>query len=175
VTAGVLLAGVGVAADPGAGELVVEFADERIKLGGVAAVVLGVVAELLGVGALFQQPGLPVIGRCGLDDGFVFEVPAFPALRCPQAPGPFRAGRAHRGKGRAAGHEDLLDVAGVEVGAAQLDGPDAPAVGLGRSLIAEVASGRVRRSARVVRAVMRRHRPSRPARSRTSRTGRSPA
>ena len=46
-------AGVGVAADAGAGELVIEFADERIKVGGVAVPGGGVVAELLGVGALF--------------------------------------------------------------------------------------------------------------------------
>ena len=98
-----LLAGIGVAADPGAGELMVEFADQRIKLSSVLAVVLDVVVELLRISALFQQPGLPVVRRGGLDDGFVFEVPAFPALSGPQAPGSFRAGRAHRGEGRAAG------------------------------------------------------------------------
>ena len=67
-------------------------------------------------------------GRVGVDDGFVVEVPAFAALRGAQDPGPFGARRADRGQGVPARDEDLLDVAGVDVGAAQLDRPQAGAV-----------------------------------------------
>jgi hypothetical protein len=74
------------------------------------------------------------IRRGGLVDGLVFEVPAFPALRRPQAPGPFRAAGAHSREDGAAGDEDRLDLSGVDVGAAQLDGPDAPAAGFGEVL-----------------------------------------
>jgi hypothetical protein len=67
-------------------------------------------------------------------DGFVREVPAFPALRRPQLLGSFGAGGAFAGQGRAAGDHDLFDLAGVEVGAAELDRADAPAAGLGEHL-----------------------------------------
>jgi hypothetical protein len=71
--------------------------------------------------------------RGELDDRLVFEVSAFPALRRPQIPGPFRAAGAGGGEGGAAGDEDFFDLAGVDVGAAQLDGPDAPAAGFGKA------------------------------------------
>jgi hypothetical protein len=67
-------------------------------------------------------------GRVGVDDGFVVEVPAFAALRGAQDPGPFGARRADRGQGVPARDEDLLDMAGVDVGAAQLDRSQAGAV-----------------------------------------------
>ena len=63
---------------------------------GVLAAGGGLVAELLELGALLQQPGLPVVGLGGRGDGFVLEMPAVPALLSAQRLAPFGAGRAHR-------------------------------------------------------------------------------
>ena len=60
--------------------------------------------------------------------GLVVEVPAFAALRGPQGLGPFGAGRADRGEGVPAGDEHWFGLAGVQVGAAELDRADAAAV-----------------------------------------------
>ena len=127
-------AGVGVAADARPGQLGVYLADQLIQPGGCVACGVRAVAELLELGALLQQPGLPVVRRRGRRDGLVLEVPAFAALGGAQRLGPVRAGRAEGGEGGAAGDDDLLDLAGVQVGAAQLDRADAPAAGLGECL-----------------------------------------
>ena len=165
--------GSGFAADAGAGELLVQVADQRVKLGGVAAGRRRRGRGALGLGA-FAAAGLRVVRRAGRGDRLVFQVPAFPALRGPQRLCAFGAGWADGGQGSAAGHEHLLDLAGVQVGAAELDGPDAPAVAASQFPDAAVASGRARRSARVVRSVIGPHRPLRPARSPTSRTAGTP-
>ena len=71
-------------ADPGAGDLLIEFGDQRVEVGGVLAVVGGLVAGLLGFGAQYHPPLLVVGGRVRGQVGFVLEVPAFPALGGPQ-------------------------------------------------------------------------------------------
>ena len=68
------------------------------------------------------------VAGSGVMVGFVLEVPAFPALRRPQRLGPLRAGRADAGEGVPARDEHGVFLAGVQVGAAQLDGADAGAV-----------------------------------------------
>jgi hypothetical protein len=55
-------------------------------------------------------------------------VPAFAALGSAERLSPFGAGRAGIGEGVAAGDQDLLDLAGVQVGAAELNGPDTAVV-----------------------------------------------
>ena len=55
-------------------------------------------------------------------------MPAFTALCGPECSGSFGAGWAHAGQGVAAGHEDRFGLAGGEIGAAKLEGPDAGAV-----------------------------------------------
>ena len=115
-------------ADPGPGDLFIEFGDQRVEVGGVLVVVGGLVAGLLGLGAEHDPPLLVVGGRVRGQVGFVLEVPAFPALRGPQGPGPFGAGRADVAEGVPARDEHLLGLAGVQVGAAELDRADARAV-----------------------------------------------
>jgi hypothetical protein len=117
-----------VAAHPDVGDFGVQLGDELVQVAGVLPVAGGLVAEGLGVGAGLDPPPLVLGSRVGVGDGFVLEVPAFPALRRPQRLRPFRARRAHRGEGVPARDEYLLDLAGVEVGAAQLHRPDARAV-----------------------------------------------
>jgi hypothetical protein len=75
----------------------------------------------LHLGAVGDRGPLFRGGRVGFDDGFAVQVPAFAALRGPEQLGSFGAGRADRGQGVPARDQDLLDVAGVEVGAAELD------------------------------------------------------
>ena len=53
--------GIGLAADPGAGEFGVELGQDLIQPGRFLTV--GLVAEFLDLGALLEQPGLPVIRR----------------------------------------------------------------------------------------------------------------
>ena len=89
---------------------------------------LGLVAGLLGFGAHRHPPLLVVGGRVRGQVGFVLEVPAFPALGSAQGPGPLGAGRADMGQGVPARDEHLVHLAGVEVGAAELDRADAGAV-----------------------------------------------
>ena len=106
------------AAHPGVGDLLVQLADPLVQVGDVEAFAGEGVAVGLGLGAVGDLGPLLFGGRVRVDDGFVVEVPAFAALRGAQQPGPFGAGRADRGQGVPAGDEDLLDVAGVDVGAA---------------------------------------------------------
>ena len=115
-------------AHPRVGDFVVQFGDELVQVVRVLPVAGGLVAERLGLGAGLDPPPLLLGGRVRVGDRLVLEVPAFPALRRPQRPRPFRARRAHRGEGVPAGHQHLLYLAGVEVGAAQLHRPDARAV-----------------------------------------------
>ena len=93
---------------------------QRVQVGDVLLVRVGLVAHGLGLGALLDPPLLVLGGRVGVDDRLGLQVPAFPALRGPEGLGPLGAGRADRGEGVPAGHEHLLDGAGVEVGPAQL-------------------------------------------------------
>ena len=69
-----------VAADARSGDLGVQVGDQLVILGGVAAGGLGLVAPLLGFGAVFDPDELLVGGLVGVEDGFVVEVPAFAAL-----------------------------------------------------------------------------------------------
>ena len=108
---------------------------------------LGIVAMIAiaspAVAHLYYAGLLLVVRRVWLDDRFTVEVPAFAALRGAQQPGPFGARRAHRGQGVPAGDQHLLDVAGVYVGAAQLDRPQAGAV-LGSQILDHSAGKRQR-------------------------------
>ena len=132
-----------VAAHPGVGDLLVQLADPLVQLCGVEAFGGQGVPVGLRLGPVGDPGPLLVVGRVRLDDRLVVQVPAFAALRGAQQPGPFGARRAHRGEGVPAGDEDLLDVAGVDVGAAQLDRPQAGAV-LGGHLFDHVPGQRRR-------------------------------
>jgi hypothetical protein len=142
------------AADARVGDFLVQLADEPVQIGGVPPGRRGVVAELPSLGTLLDPPSLVLGGRVGFDLGFVLEVPALPALGRPQALGPLRAGRADAGEGVPAGDEYRVGFAGVEVGAAELDGADAGTVLDGRSRTTWRASGIAIRCARVVLAVL---------------------
>ena len=96
------------------------------------------IAFLLCFGAVLDPHPLFVVGRIGGHDGLGVQVPALAALRGPQCLGPLGAGGADRGEGVPAGDEYLLYLAGVQVGAAQLDGADAGAV-LGGQVADDVA------------------------------------
>ena len=117
-----------VAAHPGVGDFVVELLGQLVQVAGVLAAVGGLVAHGLRLGPFFDPPLLVVGGFVRVDDRFVVQVPAFPALSGPQVPGSFRACRAHRGQGVPARDEDLLHRPGPQVGAAQLHRADAGAV-----------------------------------------------
>ena len=106
----------------------VQVVDQFIQLGGVLPGVGRAVPVGLGLGAVLDPHGLFVVGRgCGRD-GLGVQVPPFPALAGAQVLGPFRARRAHAGQRGTAGHEDLVHLAGVGVGAAELDRAQARAV-----------------------------------------------
>ena len=94
----------------------------------VLGVHVGLVAHGLSLGALFHPPLLILGGPVRVEDRFGFQVPALPALGRPQGFGSLGAGRTDRSEGVPAGHEHLLDGAGVEVGPAQLHGANAGAV-----------------------------------------------
>ena len=87
------------------------------------------ITQPLSFSALPDPPPLVLGGRAGVHDGLCLEVPAFRALHSPRRP---RARSAHDGHTEArvcpARREHLLDLTGVEVGAAQLHRPDAGAV-----------------------------------------------
>ena len=119
----------------------VQLGGQLVELGRVLPGRVGLVAVALGVGAQLDPHLLLVVGRRRADDGLGVEVPAFAALRGAQRLGPLGAGRADRGEGVPAGHEDLLDLAGVQVGAAELDGADAAAV-LGGQVADDIAGQR---------------------------------
>jgi hypothetical protein len=96
---------------------------------------------VLRLGAVLHPRPLQQVWLVRGDDRLGVQVPALAALRSPQGLGPFSAGGADRGEGVAAGDEYLLDVAGVQVGAAELDGPDAAAV-LGSEVADDIAGQR---------------------------------
>jgi hypothetical protein len=82
------------AADPGAGELVVNLGDGLVQLGGVGAGGVGVVAADLDLGAQGQPELLRLIrGRAGWLR-VVVQVPALAALLRAQVTGTLSAGRA---------------------------------------------------------------------------------
>jgi hypothetical protein len=87
-----------------------------------------VVASALGFGSVLDPHALFGVGRVRLDDRFGVEVPAFAALCRAQRLGPVSARRTDRRERMTARHQDLRDAAGIQVGAAQLDRPDAAAV-----------------------------------------------
>jgi len=105
---------------------------QLVQLAGVLARGLGLVAPGLGLGAFLDPHPLYVVGLVGLDDGLAVEMPAFPALGCPQRLGPFGARGADGGEGVPARDEHLGDLAGLDVGAAELHRPHAPAIGDGQ-------------------------------------------
>ena len=115
------------------GDLLVQLAVQRVQLGRVVALVPGPVALGLGLGALLDQPALPVVRVVRVNDRLMIEMPAFPALGRPQHPGPFSARSAHRGQGVPARDEDLFHPSGADIGAAELHRPQAGPV-LGRDL-----------------------------------------
>ena len=143
------------AAHPGVGDLLVQLADPLVQLGGVEAFGGQGVPVGLRLGPVGDPGPLLVVRRVRLHDRLVVQVPAFAALRGAQQPGPFGAWRAHRGQGVPARDEDLLDVAGVDVGAAQLDRPQAGAV-LGGHLFDHVPGQRRRQPLCPGRAASRR-------------------
>jgi len=96
----------------------VQLADALVELVRVEAFAGQGVPVGLRLGAAGDRGPLVLAGRGRVDDGFVLEVPAFAALGGAQQPGAFGAGRADRGQGVPARDQDLLDVAGVDVGAA---------------------------------------------------------
>src|SRR5205823_1233779 len=110
------------APDPGAGDLLIQLAVQRVQLAGVLAC-------RLGLGALLDPHALHVVRLVGLGDGFVVEMPALAALDRAQRLGPFGTGRADRGEGVPAGDEHLVHLAGLDVGAAELDRANTAAVG----------------------------------------------
>ena len=106
----------------------VELRGQFVQVAGVLPAVGGLVAHRLRLGPFLDPPLLVLGGLVRVDDRFVVQVPAFPALRGPQGPGAFRARRAHGGQGVPARDQDLLHRPGAQVGAAQLHGADAGAV-----------------------------------------------
>src|SRR5712691_8055982 len=116
------------AAYAGAGDLLVQVADQLVIFGCVLSGVVGLVPVLLGLGAALGPHELLVVGVIGGDDGLGFQVPALAALCRAQGPGSFGAAGADGGEGVPAGDEHLLGPAGVQVGAPQLYGADAAAV-----------------------------------------------
>ena len=102
---------------------------------------VGLVALVLGLGAVRDPGALHVVRLVGGDHGLGLQVPALAALGGPQRLGPLGAGRADGGEGVPAGDEHLLDLAGVQVGAAELDGADAAAV-LGGQVADDIAGQR---------------------------------
>jgi hypothetical protein len=123
--------GIGFAAQPGAGDLLVQFGDQLIQLGRVLPSLRGVVSHGLGLGAVFDPHRLRLIGRWRVGDGFGFQVPAFGALSGAEHLGPLGAGWAQRDQGGPAWDEHLIDLAGFGVDAAELDRVQAGAVGFG--------------------------------------------
>ncbi len=89
--------------------------------------VLGVVA-LAGRRRGVRSTCAVVVGLVGLDDGFVVEVPAFAALRGAQRLGPFGAGGQTVARVCPHGTSTCSTWPVCDVGAAELDGPDAGAV-----------------------------------------------
>jgi len=77
------VAGGDLAADPGAGDLGVELADQLVVIGGVLPGGLSGVPAQLGLGAQDEPELLHLVGGGRGQVRFVLEVPAFPALRCP--------------------------------------------------------------------------------------------
>ena len=134
--------GVGFAAQPGAGDLLVQFGDQLVQLGRVVPRCLGLVAPGLSLGAVLDPHRLHLIRRGRDRDRLGVEVPAFGTLSGPQHLGSFGARRALAGEGGAAGDEDLLGLAGLKVDAAELDRVQAGAVGFG-DRPHRVAGGRV--------------------------------
>ena len=121
-------------AKPGIGDLLIQLADPGLQVAGVEACAGEEVTAFLRLGPVGDQRPLLFRRRVWVDDGFVVQVPAFAALRGPQDPGSLGARRAHRGQGVPARDEDLLDMAGVDLGPAQLHRPQAGAVLSGQVL-----------------------------------------
>jgi hypothetical protein len=69
-----------VATDARSGDLGVQLGYQLFIVGDLATGGLGLVAPLLGFGAVFDPDELLLVGPVGLEDGFVLEVPAFAAL-----------------------------------------------------------------------------------------------
>src|SRR6266536_3067780 len=84
-----------IAAHPGAGDLLVQVAGPLVEVARVTPGGVGLVAALLGFGAVLDPHELLVVGVIRGDDGFMVEVPALAALRCSQGPGPLGAAGAH--------------------------------------------------------------------------------
>ena len=115
-------------AESSIGDRLVKLADPLIQLTRIEAFAGQEVPAFLRLGPLGDQRPLVLGSRVRVDDGFVVQVPAFAALRGPQDPGPLGAGRAYRRQGVPARNQNLLDVAGVDLGPAQLHRPQAGAV-----------------------------------------------
>ena len=86
-----------------------------------APAVWRVVALALRVGAALDPHALLVAGLVRRDDGLVIEMPPFAALRRARRLGAVGAGRADRRERVAARDGHMRGMAGVQVGAAELD------------------------------------------------------
>ena len=106
------------AAEPGLGDLLVQLADPLVQVARVEAFTGQGVPVGLRLCPVADCGPLVLRGRVRVDDGFVVQVPAFAALRGPQDPGPLGARQTHRGQRVPARDENLLDMAGVDLGAA---------------------------------------------------------
>jgi hypothetical protein len=88
----------------------------------------GAVTDGLEISAGLDPVLLFVVRVVGLDHRLLLKVPAFPALRSAERLGPLRARGARAGEGVPARHQHRLGLSGVQVGSAELHGPDAAAV-----------------------------------------------
>jgi hypothetical protein len=113
-----------VAAHPGVVDLLVQFGQQLVQVGGIVAACFGRVVHHLGVGAFLDPPQLSVGRVVRLDHWLALEVPALPALRGTQILGPFGARWADAREGVPAGHQHRLCLPRGQVGAPQLDRPD---------------------------------------------------
>ena len=122
-----------IAPNPGAGDLLVQLGVQLRPSSPVSCPAASAWSRSgWGLGAVLDPHALYVVGLVGGDDGLGVQVPALAALRGPQRLGSLGAGWADGGEGVPARDEHLLDLAGVYVGAAELDGTDAAAMGDGQ-------------------------------------------
>ena len=137
------------------GDLLVQLGKELVQVGGVLPGGGGLVAEFLGFGAFLDPPLLILRRRVRGDGGFVLEVPAFPALRRAQRPGPLGAGRGRRAPGCARRGRAPVSISPVSrlVRRSWIGRMQAPC-STARSLTTWRASGMAIRCARVDRAVV---------------------
>jgi hypothetical protein len=132
-----------VAAYPGVRHLGVEFGGQFVEVVRVGPGLVSVVAHLLGFAAQHRPPLLHVIWFVGVEGRFCVQVPALAALSSAERLGPLGTRRAGVGERVTARDQDLGHLACIQVGAPQLNGPDATAM-LDRQIAHDVSSQRHR-------------------------------